>query len=92
MLVKDIENTYSINEILSFLEDISSKRQEHFVVVTLDSNRQIINSRVVFMGTVNATIIHPREIFACALDDSAVSIVVAHNHPSGDPRLSRADA
>jgi len=91
MLLKDVIKPLKVKNILPLLEDIASHRQEHFVVMTLNNNNEVIKKHIVFIGTVNATIVHPREVFACALEDGAVSIAVAHNHPSDDPEPSRAD-
>ncbi|HSW60988.1 MAG TPA: JAB domain-containing protein, partial [bacterium] len=68
-----------------------SKQQEHFIMVTLDGANNVINVRVVFIGTLNKSMVHPREVFAPALADRAASIVIAHNHPSGDPEPSIED-
>ena len=78
-------------DVLLLLADIAGQHQEHFVVMTFDGAGQLINKRVVFIGTVNATLVHPREVFAGALADYASSIIVAHNHPSGDPSPSKED-
>ena len=78
-------------DVLPLLEDIADHKQEHFVVLTLDSDKQLVNKRIVFIGTVNSVIAHPREVFAGALEDRAVSVIVAHNHPSGNPEPSSAD-
>lgn len=79
------------SDILPLLKDIATERQEHFVVLSLNSERCLIRKRIVFIGTVNAVIAHPREIFAGAIEDRASSIIVAHNHPSGDPTPSGQD-
>ena len=71
-------------DVLLLLADIACQRQEHFVVLTFDGANKLINKRVVFIGTVNTTLVHPREVFACAVEDRATSIIVAHNHPSGN--------
>lgn len=81
----------STADILLLLKNIATARQEHFVVLTLDSGGRLIKKRIVFIGTINATLIHPRETFSPAITDYAASIVVAHNHPSGDPSPSRQD-
>lgn len=78
-------------DILPLLRDIALKRQEYFVVLSLDSERRLIKKRVVFIGTVDAVIAHPREVYAGAIADRASSIIVAHNHPSGDPTPSSQD-
>ena len=78
-------------DLLELLAKIANERQEHFVVITMDAAGRLINSKIVFVGTVTATLVHPREIFAQAVADMAVSIVVAHNHPSGNPEPSGQD-
>ncbi len=78
-------------EMLSLLAKISGERQEHFVVICLDSGGRLVNSKIIFIGTVTSMVVNPREIFAQAIADYAVSIVVAHNHPSGNPSPSKED-
>ena len=78
-------------DIVSLLSDIATHRQEHFVVLSLDTGRRLITKRIVFIGTVDAVIAHPREVFAGAVADFAMCIIVAHNHPSGDPSPSKQD-
>lgn len=92
MLLKSRQNLFIVEDVLPLLDDIADKRQEHFVVLTFDSSMRLINRHLVFLGTVDATLCHPREIFAVAIADAASSIVVGHNHPSGDPNPSREDA
>jgi DNA repair protein RadC len=70
---------------------LRAHRQEHFLVLSVDSGRKLITKRVVFIGTIDAVIAHPREVFAGAIADMAAGIVVAHNHPSGDPTPSKQD-
>lgn len=65
--------------------------KENFVVLLLNMQNKIIGHRVVSIGSLNASIVHPREVFKEAIKVSAASIIVAHNHPSGDPTPSRED-
>ncbi len=78
-------------DIVPHLADESVAEQEHVVVITLDGNNQVLKKHSVTKGLVNQSQIHPREIFRCALLDNAVSLVVAHNHPSGNLEPSEAD-
>lgn len=78
-------------DIIPFLSDIAAHRQEHFIVLSVDSGRRLITKRIVFIGTIDAVIAHPREIYAGAVADFAMGIIVAHNHPSGDPSPSKQD-
>jgi len=68
---------------LPYLASLRGRRQECFVVITLDGNHQIIRAHEITVGLANQSQVHPRETFACALEDRAVGIMAAHNHPSG---------
>ena len=81
----------TINDVAMILADIRSKKQEHFVLLTLDGADKLIDRHIVSIGTVNASLIHPRDIFTLALNDNAASILVAHNHPGGNLVPSQAD-
>lgn len=65
--------------------------QEHFVVITLDGANRMIDLHEVTVGTLTASLVHPREVFKPAIDDMAASIIVTHNHPSGSLTPSTAD-
>lgn len=67
------------------------RRQEHFVVLTLNGAHFTIRRHVVTIGIANRTIVHPREVFWPAVKDNAVAIIVAHNHPSGHVEPSEED-
>ena len=73
------------------LKYLASKKQECFAILTLDGANRLIDNTIVFVGTLDQSLIHPREIFAKALEDRAASIVLAHNHPSGNPEASSDD-
>jgi len=88
---KHIKKLLNTADILPLLKDISANRREHFIVLSLDSGRRLINKRVVFIGTVDTVMAHPREVYAGAVADFATGIIVAHNHPSGDPTPSKQD-
>lgn len=76
---------------VELLADIRDKKQEYFVCLTLDGANRLIAKRVISIGTLTASLVHPREVFADAIADRAASIIVAHNHPSDDLRPSSAD-
>lgn len=78
-------------DIAQLLKDYTLKKQEHFITVTLDGANTVIKSRVVFIGTLNKSLVHPREVFAPAFTDRAASIIIAHNHPSGNKLPSAED-
>lgn len=73
------------------LDDIRDKKQEYFVCLTLDGANRLIAKRVITIGTLTSSLVHPREVFAPAIEDRAASIIVAHNHPSGSLEASQAD-
>lgn len=74
-----------------FLEDMRNLAQEMFVTLTLNTKNRVIRRHMISLGTLNSTLIHPREVFRPAITDGAASIIVAHNHPSGDPSPSAQD-
>lgn len=65
--------------------------QEQFHIVTLNTKNQILDTHHITTGTLDASLVHPREVFRAALRDAASSIILVHNHPSGDPTPSRED-
>lgn len=73
------------------MADMTSLKQEHFVVLFLNIKNQVLHRQTIFVGSLNASIVHPREIFREAVRRSAASIVCAHNHPSGNPAPSPED-
>ncbi|MDQ0208005.1 RadC family protein [Alkalicoccobacillus murimartini] len=73
------------------MEDMRFLKQEHFVCLYLNTKNQVIFRHTVFIGSLNASIVHPREVFKEALRRSSASIICLHNHPSGDPTPSRED-
>lgn len=73
------------------LSDIRDKKQEYFVCLTLDGANRLITRRIITIGTLTSSLVHPREVFADAITDRAASIIVAHNHPSGSLNPSTAD-
>jgi DNA repair protein RadC len=73
------------------MTDMASLNQEHFVVLFLNVKNEILHKQTIFIGSLNSSIVHPREIFREAVKRSAASIIVAHNHPSGNPSPSPED-
>lgn len=73
------------------LADIRDKKQEYFVCLTLDGANRLIAKRIITIGTLTSSLVHPREVFADAIADRAASVIVAHNHPSGTLEPSSAD-
>lgn len=79
------------DDLFSRLNFIRHKKQEYFVCFSISSGGQIIARRVVTIGLLTMSLAHPREVFAGPLKDRAAAIIVAHNHPSGDPTPSDDD-
>ena len=73
------------------LKDIRGNKKEHFAVFFLDARNQEIKREIISVGTLNANLVHPREVFEPAIAHSAAQIIVAHNHPSGNPEPSEED-
>lgn len=73
------------------MTDMASLSQEHFVVLFLNVKNEVLHKQTIFIGSLNSSIVHPREVFREAVKRSAASIVVAHNHPSGNPAPSPED-
>jgi DNA repair protein RadC len=67
------------------------QKKEKFITLCLDTKNQILKEEVISIGSLNASIVHPREVFKSALLESSASVIMVHNHPSGDPSPSRED-
>lgn len=72
-------------------EDLRYLQKEHFVCLFLNTKNQVIATETLSMGSLNASIVHPREVFLAAIKRSSASLICAHNHPSGDPKPSPED-
>ncbi len=84
--VRSPEDGYRLMKL--FLED---KDREHFIVASLDTKNQPVSINVCHIGSLNASIVHPREVMKSAILSNAASIIVGHNHPSGLPEPSKED-
>ena len=71
-------------DILPYVQNYAMCAKEHFVMITLNGGHEIIKIHLISVGTVSKTIIHPREVFREAIKENASSIVICHNHPSGN--------
>lgn len=81
----------SPKEVWDELKDIRDNKKEHFVVFFLDSRNQEIKREIISVGSLNANLVHPREVFEPAIRHLASHIIIAHNHPSGDTEPSQED-
>jgi DNA repair protein RadC len=70
---------------------LKGKKKEHFWVICLDTRNRLVNSKQVSIGSLDTSIVHPREVFKEAVSSSAASVIFVHNHPSGDPEPSKED-
>jgi DNA repair protein RadC len=85
-------NRYSSPEqIFRMFSFLNQETKEHFITLHLDGKNRISCMEEVSVGSLNQSIVHPREVFKTALLSSAAAIVLIHNHPSGDPTCSRED-
>lgn len=83
---------FSPESIYLFLKDeLEMKTQEHFLALYLNTKGELLKKETLFIGSLNSSLIHPRELFKHAVLNSAATIIVSHNHPSGDPTPSAQD-
>ncbi len=73
------------------MQELRTAKKEHFVVLYLNARNQLIHKETISIGTLNASLVHPREVFKPAIEHLSASIIVAHNHPSGGLEPSEAD-
>lgn len=78
-------------DVLPLIRHFADRKQEHFICVSLNGANEVITCRVVSVGLVNQSQVHPREVFADPITDRVSAIIVAHNHPSGSLEPSRED-
>ena len=76
-------------DVIPLVQHYALEKQEHFLCISLTGANEIIKIRVITVGILNSTLIHPREIFAEAIKDRSAAIILCHNHPSGkvDPSV-----
>jgi len=90
-LLKDTIKITVAQDILPLVADIAGKQQEYFVCISLNGANEVIEKRVVTIGLLDKTSVHPREVFADVIADRAAAVIFAHNHPSGELQPSEAD-
>ncbi len=78
-------------DVVPFVKNYAVSDKEHFLVITLSGGHEIIKIHCVSVGTLNRTLIHPREVFSQAIKENAAAIIVCHNHPSGNCQPSEED-
>lgn len=90
-LLKDTVKIAVAQDVLPLVADIAGKQQEYFVCISLNGANEVIEKRVVTIGLLDKSPVHPREVFADVIADRAAAVIFAHNHPSGDIKPSDAD-
>lgn len=90
-LIKQNIKITSAEDVYKELLEYSTKKQEYFLCITLDGASHIIQKRIISIGTLNQSLVHPREVFSDAISDRAAGIIIAHNHPSGQLEASIED-
>jgi DNA repair protein RadC len=81
----------SVKDVIAQAVYMRDKTREHFMTIYLNARNEMIFKKPMFIGTLNASLVHPREIFQEALKQNAASVILVHNHPSGDPEPSQDD-
>lgn len=74
----------SPSDVYPLIRHYGERRQEHFICITLNGANEVMEVRVVTIGLLNRTQVHPREVFAAAIAERAAAVIIAHNHPSGN--------
>jgi DNA repair protein RadC len=90
-LIKDTVKITGAQDVMPLLADIADKKQEHFVCISLNGAHEVIKKRIVTIGLVDRSQVHPREVYADVISDRAAAVIFAHNHPSGDLKASDSD-
>ncbi|HUU06163.1 MAG TPA: DNA repair protein RadC [Patescibacteria group bacterium] len=90
-LSKETAKICCAQDILPLITDIAAKQQEYFVCFSLNGANEVIERRVVTIGLLDQSQVHPREVFADVIADRAAAVILAHNHPSDDHQPSNAD-
>ena len=86
-----ITRVSSPKDIYGTIRKYGKKKQEHFIVICLNGAHQVIKVKVITIGVLNRCLVHPREVFRPAIINNSASIIIAHNHPSGNTEPSKDD-
>jgi len=90
-LFKETIKIVCAKDVLPLVTDITGKQQEHFVCISLNGASEVIEKRIVTIGLLNKSPVHPREVFADVIADRAAAVIFVHNHPSGELQPSESD-
>jgi len=89
--VSDDESIKSQDDVVKQCVDLRDKKKEHLLAFFLNARKKVIAKEIISIGTLTASLAHPREIFAPAIGKAAAALILVHNHPSGDPTPSEED-
>lgn len=78
-------------DVLPLIQHYGDRKQEHFICVSINGANEVMNVRVVTIGLVNKSQVHPREVFADVISERASAVIIAHNHPHGELKPSEED-
>ena len=90
-LIKQSKKITSAKDVYDELKEYQNKQQEYFLCLYLDGANHLIQTKVITIGILNQSLVHPREVFSYAIEKRCASIIVAHNHPSGILEASSED-
>jgi len=78
-------------QVETFMADLKGAQQECFIVIALNTKNKVIEKHLISLGTLNSSLVHPREVFRPLIQSAAAACILVHNHPSGDPTPSAED-
>ena len=90
-LIKQNKKITSAKDVYEELKEYHNKKQEYFLALYLDGANHLIQTKIITIGILNQSLVHPREVFSYAIEKRCASIIVAHNHPSGILEASSED-
>ena len=90
-LIKQNKKITSAKDVYEELKEYHNKKQEYFLALYLDGANHLIQTKIITIGILNQSLVHPREVFSYAIEKRCASIIVAHNHPSGIVEASNED-
>ncbi len=85
-VIKNSSDAYSY-----FKDELENSKQEKLIAIFLDTKKKVINSKIIFIGTLDKSLVHPRDIFREAFENNAKSLIIMHNHPTGEVDPSMED-
>ncbi len=90
-LIKQNRKITCAKDVVEELKEYRDKKQEYFLAIYLDGANHICHKQIITIGTLNESLVHPREVFAPAIEHRCASVIIAHNHPSGSLNPSHSD-